>query len=105
MQFSQRFKQICKGNGVTQKQALSDMGMGRNAAQSWVEGSPSFETIHKIADYFGMSADDVIGTDNKKTPTPKGERDNKRDYLKLVEAFENADDSTREAILLLLKLK
>ena len=102
MQFSSRFKQLCKENGVTQKQALADMGMGRNAAQSWINGSPSLETLQKIADYFGITTDDVLGTEHKKTPTPeKGERD----YLKIMTAFDQADESTREAILLLLKLK
>ena len=102
MQFSLRFKQLCKENGVTQKQALEDMGLHRNAAQRWAEGSPSTEALLKIAEYFGITTDEVLGVDNKKTPTPeKGERD----YLKIMNAFEQADESTREAILLLLKLK
>lgn len=102
MQFSSRFKQLCKENGVTQKQALEDMGLHRNAAQRWAEGSPSTEALLKIAEYFGITTDEVLGVDNKKTPTPeKGERD----YLKIMNAFEQADESTREAILLLLKLK
>lgn len=102
MQFSSRFKQLCKENGVTQKQALADMGMGRNSAQSWITGSPSLETLQRIAEYFGITTDEVLGVDNKKTPTPaKGERD----YLAIMNAFDQADESTREAILLLLKLK
>ena len=76
MQFSSRFKQLCKAKGVTQKQALSDMGMGRNSAQSWIDGSPSLETLEKMASYFGMSTDDLLGKEeNKKTPTVSGERE------------------------------
>ena len=101
MQFSSRFKQLCKENRVTQKQALADMGMGRNAAQSWINGSPSLETLQRIAEYFGITTDQVLGVESKKTPTPKGERD----YLAIMNAFDKADESTREAILLLLKLK
>ena len=102
MQFSLRFKQLCKENGVTQKQALADMGMGRNSAQSWINGSPSLETIQRIAEYFKITTDEVLGVETKKTPTPaKGERD----YLAIMNAFDQADESTREAILLLLKLK
>ena len=102
MQFSSRFKQLCKENGVTQKQALAEMGLHRNAAQRWAEGSPSTEALLKIAEYFGITTDEVLGVDNKKTPTPaKGERD----YLAIMNAFDQADESTREAILLLLKLK
>ena len=102
MQFSSRFKQLCKENGVTQKQALADMGMGRNSAQSWITGSPSLETLQRIAEYFGITTDEVLGVESKKTPTPeRGERD----YLAIMNAFDKADESTREAILLLLKLK
>ena len=101
MQFSLRFKQLCKEHGVTQKQALAEMGLHRNAAQRWADGSPSTEALVKIAEYFEMSTDEVLGVDNKKTPTPEGERD----YEKVIEAIKQADESTREAILLLLKLK
>lgn len=102
MQFSLRFKQLCKENGVTQKKALEEMGLHRNAAQRWSEGSPSTEALLKIAEYFGITTDEVLGVDNKKTPTPeRGERD----YLAIMNAFDKADESTREAILLLLKLK
>ena len=101
MQFSLRFKQLCKEKGVTQKQALSEMGMGRNSAQSWINGKPSVESLQKIGEYFGMTADEVLGEETKKAPTPKGERD----YLAIMNAFDKADESTREAILLLLKLK
>lgn len=102
MQFSSRFKQLCKENGITQKQALAEMGLHRNAAQRWAEGSPSTEALLKIAEYFKITTDEVLGVETKKTPTPaKGERD----YLAIMNAFDQADESTREAILLLLKLK
>ena len=101
MQFSSRFKQLCKERRVTQKKALEDMGFHRNAAQRWTEGSPSTDALLKIAEYFGITTDEVLGVETKKTPTPKGERD----YLAIMNAFDKADESTREAILLLLKLK
>ncbi len=102
MQFSSRFKQLCKEKKVTQQKALSDMGFHRNAAQRWVDGVPQAEALIKIAEYFDISTDEVLGVETKKTPTPE---QGERDYLSLMEAFKQADDSTREAILLLLKLK
>lgn len=101
MQFSLRFKQLCKEKGVTQKKALEDMGFHRNAVQSWNNGNPSADALKKLAGYFEMSTDDLLGVETKKAPTPKGERD----YLAIMNAFDKADESTREAILLLLKLK
>jgi transcriptional regulator with XRE-family HTH domain len=45
---------MCKEAGVTQKQALSGMHMGRNAAQRWIYGWPSYETLTKISAYFSV---------------------------------------------------
>lgn len=60
MQFSSTFKQLCKEKGVTQKQALEDMGMGRNATQRWNDGVPALETLIKISAYFGVTIDRLI---------------------------------------------
>ena len=104
MQFSLRFKQLCKEHGITQKKAFEDMGLHRNSAQRWTEGIPQAETLIKIAEYFGITTDEVLGIDNKKTPTlQQGER--KYTTEEIMEALDKADDSLREAVLLLLKLK
>ena len=63
MQFSKTFKSLCRDKGVTQKQALADMGLGRNAAQKWTEGNPSYEAMQKIACYFGVSMDSLLSED------------------------------------------
>ena len=57
MQFSTIFKELCKERGISQKQALLEMGMNRNAAQGWSKGQPSYETLQKIASYFDVSMD------------------------------------------------
>lgn len=57
MQFSVVFKMLCKEAGVSQKQALSDLRLGRNAAQRWVSGWPSFETLTKVSNYFSIPID------------------------------------------------
>lgn len=103
MQFSSRFKQLCKERNITQKKALEDMGFHRNAAQRWADGSPSTDALLKIADYFGITTDEVLGKENKKTPTPKGERE--YSDLDLIEAVMRADEQTKEVIRLILERK
>ena len=104
MQFSSRFKKLCKEKGITQKQALADMGMGRNAAQSWINGDPSRETIQKMAEYFGITTDEVLGVETKKTASQAGSG-NDYDDFELFEAIKQADEQTKEVIRLLLKRK
>ena len=82
-----RETQIPRGN-------LTDLKMGRTAELST-------KTLGKIAIYFDVSMEYLLGHEIKKTPTPEGERD----YQSMVEAFEKADDSTRAVILRLLGLQ
>lgn len=103
MQFSSRFKQLCKERNITQKKALEDMGLHRNAAQRWAEGSPSTDALLKIAGYFGISTDEVLGKETKKAPTQKGERE--YSDLDLIEAVMRADEQTKEVIRLILERK
>lgn len=63
------------------------------------------ETAQLIADYFGVSVDAVLGESKKNTPTPKNGSEREYSDQELTEAFMRADDATREAIRLLLKLK
>lgn len=103
--FYDNYIRLCNEIKKSPSAVALEIGISKPTVHRWKNGgSPTDATLRKIAEYFGVSASE-LREGNKKTPTQKGERDNKRDYLKLVEAFENADESTREAILLLLKLK
>ena len=57
MQFSAVFKCLCKQHGITQKQALADMGFGESTSQKWKTGMPLTESLQVIAEYFGVTAD------------------------------------------------
>ena len=94
---------LCKDHNITITRMAEEIGLSNAAPTSWRKGSePKLATLEKIAEYFGVSIDYLRGQDNKKTPTPaKGERD----YLAVMNAYAEADESTKEVIRLLLKLK
>ncbi len=93
---------LCKERKTTITRMAEEIGLSNAAPTSWRKGAvPKLTTLEKIADYFDVSVDYLRGVETKKAPTPKGERD----YLAIMNAFDKADESTREAILLLLKLK
>lgn len=83
MQFSSRFKQLCKDRGITQKQALSEMGFHRNATQRWATGDPSGTALRKISEYFGISTDEVLGVETKKTASLSGSG-NEEEFIELL---------------------
>ena len=97
---------LCKERRTTITRMAEEIGLSNAAPTSWRKGStPKLSTVKKIAAYFDVSVDYLFSEEKpeetKKAPTPKGERD----YLAIMNAFDKADESTREAILLLLKLK
>lgn len=92
---------LCKERKTTITRMSEEIGLSNAAATSWKKGSvPKLSTIEKISEYFGVSTNYLLGKDEN-APISTDERN----YAGVIEAFKQADESTREAILLLLKLK
>ena len=93
--------QMCREAGIP-RATLSELKMGRTLALS-------AKNMNKLASYFGVTMDQLMNdqeTETKKeTPTPNNGSERVYEDIELTEAFMRADDATREAIRLLLKLK
>ncbi len=52
------------------------MGLSRSIAAKWknTQTNPSAEVLPRIADYFGVTTDYLLGSEKEKAPTPEGER-------------------------------
>ena len=80
--------QMCKESGAS-RASITDLKMGRKQARSSM-------TLSKIANYFNVSVDYLIGTEQKeKTPSKIGEGKHHipdEETLKLLELLESRDD-------------
>jgi len=57
-----------------------ELGFQKAAVTRWKKGgNPTDATVQKIANYFGVSTDFLLGSE--KTPTPEGEREISDDDL------------------------
>ena len=58
--------ELCQKNNISQNKMLNDCGAGTRTIQNILSGSsPSVDKIYKIADYFDVSVDYLLGrTDN-----------------------------------------
>ena len=73
--FFNTFFELCKRDGVTPNKALVDCEISRTSVAKWKKGAvPNGSTLAKIADYFCVTTDYLLGTDTEKAPTPEGER-------------------------------
>lgn len=60
-----RIKELRKAKGITQQKMANDLGLSRSAISMYeIEASePDFDTIRRIADYFDVSLDYLMGRD------------------------------------------
>ena len=101
MQFSQTFKTLCKERGVTQQQALIDMGLSRSSTQKWAQGTPTAPALKKIAAYFGVSTDELLGLEQKKPATNEGNGLSQKKAELLKRVMQMSDDELQKLELLL----
>ena len=57
------FESLCTENGVTPTQVARDNGIKQSVVAMWKkrDSTPKAETVQKLADYFGVSVDYLLG--------------------------------------------
>lgn len=72
--FYKNLRDLCERNGMTVTELASVLNLSSGSPTAWKNGSiPRDRTIERIANYFGVSPDELRSI-KEKTPTPKGER-------------------------------
>lgn len=56
---------LCSKNGITKTQLERDCGFSQNSINKWATKSPSSEKLSKVADYFDVSVDYLLGKNPK----------------------------------------
>lgn len=76
MAFYERFEWLCEDKGVTPTQAARDVGIRQSVVSMWKKrgSTPSGKTLNKLAEYFEVSTDYLLGKviDAKKTGSAAG---------------------------------
>ena len=65
-----RLREIRKSRNTTMKKLGSELGLAESTISLYESGKrqPDFETVLKLADYFGVSVDYLLGRDTKEPP-------------------------------------
>ena len=116
--FYDNYIRLCNSVNKTPSAVAMEMGISKTSVNRWKNGSyPTDATMLKIANYFGITVEELSrgkitentalldGVGKEKTPTPNNGSEREYSDQELTEAFMRADEATREAIRLLLKLK
>lgn len=70
--FIERLNLLCKEKGISISKMIKDLGMANGNVTRWNNGSvPTGDNLTKIADYFGVSTDYLLGKTEKRQ-APEG---------------------------------
>ena len=100
--FTERIQNLAKGKNIKIAQMLKDLNMGQGTFSTWKKRGtvPNGETLQKIADYFGVTVDYLLGkTGKQESPCEAGIPDNS-----IQEAYNKAPEDIKNAVRKLLDL-
>lgn len=66
--FFERLTRLIKENNLTFAQLERELGLSNGSMARWEKSSPSVEKVQKVADYFHISVDYLLG----RTDSPNG---------------------------------
>lgn len=100
--FYKNYLMYCQKVGKSKTAVAKQIGVTSKSVTGWQNGSiPRNGTLKKLADYFGVTVDDLLA-DNKKEPAGQGELDDES-MVELTELMRKASPEKRKALIELLK--
>ncbi|RGS77604.1 helix-turn-helix domain-containing protein [Ruminococcus bromii] len=97
MKFSEKLRLLIDEFDITQKQFANDLNIAPSTIGGYVQGvsEPDFETLKRIALYFNVSADYLLGIQENKTNSLA-----EVELLRVFRSMENKTNSLAEVELL-----
>lgn len=71
--FYNTFMKLCEMHGKSAREVLSGSGLSKYAYHRWKNGTPTLETRIKLADYFGMTVEELDAYAKEETATAEVE--------------------------------
>ena len=87
----ERVKDLAKKRNKNLKQVAEEIGLSENAFYKWKNQSPKAETLQKVADYFGVTTDYLLGRTDKRHYYDLTEKDKQDIALQAEKLLEGLD--------------
>ena len=73
--FYDLFIELCRQKGIAPTRAAVEIGLSKSTPTTWKKKglTPQGATLQKIADYFDVTTDYLLGTETEKDPAKGGE--------------------------------
>ena len=101
MIFIERLKLLIKEKNVTKAEISKTLHIGVNQIKYWEDNGniPDGATLVKLADYFGVSVDYLLGKTDKKNKTDSDERSLTETEKELLAVTADMDEDEKNALL------
>lgn len=98
-----RIKELCDDNGISVNRLENELGLGQYSIGRLKNSSnPTIDTIAKVAKYFDVSVDYLIGASDIRTTADALVRDH--DFVSLQRAREKMTDADRNRMMAMLQV-
>lgn len=54
---------LCRDKGISIAKLERELGFGNSTVRGWANSSPTVEKLKAVADYFGVTVDDLLAED------------------------------------------
>lgn len=65
MSIVEKIQELCTQKGITLTGLERELNIGRGIIKRWASSSPNMDNIQKVADYFHVSVDYLLGREEK----------------------------------------
>lgn len=104
--FSERFKELRQKRHYSQRELADKLGMSKSSIAMYESGQrkPDFEALEKIADFFNVDADYLLGRKDTThqimeiNPTVDYTAQLSEDNVKILEIYNNLDDEKKDML-------
>lgn len=98
--FYDNYIRLCNGIGKSPSAVAEEIGLKKATVTGWKRGSmPTDATVHKLADYFGVSPEELTGSTGpaqKKAPASVSNSDTQSEGKLMAAFFEGGKDLSQE---------
>lgn len=56
----ENIKRLCRERGISLAELEQACGLGTRSTYKWGESAPSVERVKRVADYFGVTVDELL---------------------------------------------
>ena len=98
--FWKNFNTLCEQKGKTPNSVCKELGFSNATATHWKNGTPpGSKSLNKIANYFGVSTDYLLGNTESAISAPNITKNEQE----LISMFRELTDDQRHTILITIK--